>query len=75
MTMRKRISCNKILDFGRTKNPCHKILCDVVAEEIEETENEVLVKGLETVRIKCSSHNCKQITTITNIGGKQNELK
>ncbi len=63
MTMRKRISCNRMLDFGRTENPCHKILCDINAEEIEEAENEVLVKGLETVRIKCSS--CKTITTIT----------
>jgi len=70
--MRKRISCNKILDFGRTENPCHKILCDIVAEEVTQIENEVLVKGLETVRIKCSSYNCKQITTIINTtGGKQ----
>lgn len=54
-----------MLDFGGAKNPCHKILCDIMAEEIEETENEVLVKGLETVRIKCTSPACKQITTIT----------
>jgi len=53
-----------MLDFGGVKNPCHKILFDIVAEEVTQTENEVLVKGLETVKIKCSSQNCKQITTI-----------
>lgn len=63
--IRKRVSCNRMLDFGGAKNPCHKILCDVVAEEIEQTENDVLVKGLREVRIKCSSYNCKRITTIT----------
>ena len=61
--IRKRIGCNRMLNFGGVKNPCHKILFDVTAEEVKESENEVLVKGLETVRIKCSS--CKQMTTIT----------
>jgi hypothetical protein len=66
MMIRKRVSCGRMLDFRGVKNPCHKILCDIVAEEVEETaENKVLVKGLREVRVKCSSHNCKQITTIT----------
>ena len=63
---RKRIGCSKIVNFGGIKNPCHKILCDIVAEESVEGENEtVTVKGLREIRLKCTQ--CKSITRIINV--------
>lgn len=59
---RKRISCSKLTMFGKVENPCHKILCDIVAEEVEQTGDEVIVKDLKEIRLKCNQ--CKSITKI-----------
>jgi len=61
---RKRVSCSRILKFGRVENPCHKILCEIMAEDFTIVENEITVKGLQQVKVKCNS--CKMVTTIIN---------
>lgn len=61
---RKRVSCSRLLRFGRMENPCHKILCEIMAEDFTIVENEITVKGLRQVKVKCS--HCKTVTTIIN---------
>ena len=61
--MRKRIQCEHILGFGEVKNPCHKILCEIEAKDIVEENGDVVVIGLEKLRLKCR---CGGITEIIN---------
>jgi len=61
---RKRISCYKILRFGRVENPCHKILCEIMAEDFTVEDDEITVKKLQRIKVKCNQ--CKTVTTIIN---------
>jgi len=67
--MRKRIQCKHLLQFGKEKNPCHKILCEIEAKDIIENENETVVIGLTKLRLKCR---CGGITEIIN---QEEEIK
>ncbi len=61
---RKRISCNKILKFGRMENPCHKILCEIMADDFTIVGDEIIVTKLRQVKVKCG--HCKTVTIIIN---------
>ena len=63
---RKRVSCNRILRFGRMENPCHKILCEIMADDFTIKEDEITVTGLKQVKVKCGREHCKMVTTIIN---------
>ena len=62
--MRQRVQCKHLKKFGRAENPCHKILCEIVADEVTEENGEYAVKGFRELRLKCPDSNCKKITTI-----------
>ena len=61
--MRKRIQCGNMLRFGKTENPCHKILLEVEAKDVIEENGSITVIGLEKLKIKCR---CGGITEIIN---------
>lgn len=60
--MRKRIQCKHLKKFGRVENPCHKILCEIVADEVTEEDNDYIIKGFRELKLKCGE--CKRLTTI-----------
>ena len=62
--MRRRVQCNHERRFGKVKNVCHKILCEIVAEDVKEEGADYVVTGLREVRVKCPDDRCKKITTI-----------
>jgi len=70
--MRQRIQCKYLKKFGGVENPCHKILCEIVADEVTEEDGDYVVKGFRELKLKCSDANCKRITTIRR---KKNERK
>jgi len=54
------------------ENPCHKILCEVIAEDVVEEDMEYTVTNLKEIRIKCFHPQCGRITVIK-IKQKENE--
>ena len=61
---RVRLQCEHLRKFGGVENPCHKILCEVVAEEVAVEGTEYIVTDLKEMRIKCFHPDCRRITVI-----------
>jgi len=69
---RRRLQCKHLRQFGKVENPCHKILCEVIAEDVVEEDMEYTVTNLKEIRIKCFHPQCGRITVIK-IKQKENE--
>ena len=65
--MRKNVLCEHLCWFGKKQNPCRKVLANIVAEKIEQKEDEILVEGLEQLTLKCSRNGCGCKTVVINI--------
>ena len=61
---RERLQCKHLRMFGRVENPCHKILCEIIAEDAVEKDGEYTVTNLQEIRIKCFSADCRKVTVI-----------
>ena len=61
---RMRLQCKHLRMFGRVENPCHKILCEIIADDAVEKDGEYLVTNLSEIRIKCFSPDCRRVTVI-----------
>lgn len=62
--MRINLLCEHKFRFGKTLNPCRKVLSNLEAEEIIQQGDTVLVKGFKQITLKCTRQGCKKKTTI-----------